>query len=185
MKAFFRRSLSLLLVLALFCALVPSSVFASQSVEKGALKIGIISDLHYYSPENIDDMAECERVCRQTMSTTYMADAILFSGLASLKDKINKGEIDCVIIPGDLTRNGDLVSMKKLGRILENFETDTGVSVYVINGNHDINNHHAEVFQGGDFRKTNSCTTAAQFREIFKNLGYDKAVKTFTPPKGE
>ncbi len=185
MKALLKKGLSLLLVAALFLTAAPASVLAQEPVERGELKVAIVTDVHYFAPENVDDPVEMERVCRQTISTTFMSDAILFSALASLKDKIAKGMIDCVFMPGDLTRNGDMVSMKKLAQIMEKFEQDTGVPVYVTNGNHDINNHRADVFRNGDFQKINTPVTADDFREIFKNLGYDMALDTYTPPKGK
>ncbi len=185
MKAFLKKSLSLLLVAALFLAVVPAAVLAEEPIEKGELKVGVISDIHFYADENVDDPVEMERVCRQTISTSFMSEALLFSALTSMKDKIDKGMVDCVFLPGDLTRNGDMVSMKKLAQIMEKFEKDTGVPVYVTNGNHDINNHRAEVFRNGAFQKINECVTADQFRAIFKNLGFDMALDTYTPPKGK
>lgn len=185
MKAILKKSLSLLLAAALLFAAVPASTAAAESIERGELKVAVITDTHYFAPENVDDPVEMERVCRQTISTTFMSDAILFAALTSVKDKISKGMIDCVLMPGDLTRNGDEVSMRKLAQIMEKFEKDTGVPVYVTNGNHDINNPRADVFRNGAFQKINDPVTAEEFREIFKNLGYDMAIDTYTPPEGE
>ena len=52
MKKAVIRSLSLVITAALLLCAVPSSVFAQQ-VEKGELQIGVMTDVHYYAPENV------------------------------------------------------------------------------------------------------------------------------------
>lgn len=178
------KIISALLAVVLVAVAMPLSTFANNA-EFGELNVSVLSDPHYFAQENIDDLDKCKEVCEKTMSTSHLADAITRTALKMFAAKAAAGELDYLIIPGDLTKNGDYVSHTKLASVLEAFEKETGVEVIVINGNHDINNHRAEFFRNGKFEKGNRITTPEEFREIYKNLGYDLAVAEFTPPAGE
>ncbi len=178
------KIISAVMAVVLLAVAMPLSTFASNA-EFGELNIAVLSDPHYFAQENIDDLDKCKEVCEKTMSTAHLSDAIIRTALRQFAAKAAAGELDYLLMPGDLTKNGDYVSHTVLAGILENFEKETGVEVIVINGNHDINNPRAEVFKNGKFEKTNRITTPEEFREIYKNLGYDLAVNEFTPPAGE
>ena len=55
-----------------------------------------------------------------------------------LRNAVESGE-NYVLIPGDLTKDGELASHEALAKKLEAFEEETGIQVLVIPGNHDIN----------------------------------------------
>ena len=58
-------------------------------------------------------------------------------------------------------------------------EEETGLSVIVTNGNHDINNFNGVTFESG--RKAPARPTSPEeFHEIYRNLGYDLAYHTFS-----
>lgn len=185
MKKKLIKIISVVLTAALLFAAVPATVFA-QNTDSGELDIGVMTDVHYYSPKNVDDMTVFGEVSEKTMSPSHLAHDILLTALDFYKVKAEKGELDYLFIPGDLTKNGDLVSHTELAAILENWEEVTGVPVLVTNGNHDINNSSAKAFKNGDYTTEGAeITTPEQFRELYKNLGYDLAVAEFTPPSGE
>lgn len=184
MKKKVLKIISVLLALALLVVSVPTSVFA-QNTESGLAKIGVMTDLHYYAQENIDDKDKATEVCEKTICTSHLADAILMTALDFYKVQAEQGKLDYLLIPGDLTKDGDYTSHVKLAEILEAWEEETGVSVLVTNGNHDVNNHNAQVFENGKFVKGARYTTPEEFREIYAELGYDLAVEEFTPPSGE
>lgn len=178
------KVISVLLALALLVVAVPTSAFA-QNTESGIAKIGVMTDLHYYAQENIDDKDKCTEVCEKSITTSHLADAILMTALDFYKVQAEQGKIEYLLIPGDLTKDGDYKSHVKLAEILEAWEKETGVSVIVTNGNHDINNPNAQTFENGKFVKGARATTPEEFREIYAQLGYDLAVEEFNPPKGE
>ncbi|MBQ5823883.1 MAG: metallophosphoesterase [Clostridia bacterium] len=184
MKKITLKLISVLLAVVLLFVAMPTSVFA-QNTEKGAVQIGVMTDLHYYAQANIDDKDKATEVCEKTICTSHLADAILMTALDFYKVQAEQGKLDYLIIPGDLTKDGDYVSHVTLAGILENWEKETGVPVLVTNGNHDINNHSAQVFENGKFVKGARYTTPEEFREIYAELGYDLAVEEFTPPAGE
>ncbi|MDO5407386.1 MAG: metallophosphoesterase [Eubacteriales bacterium] len=81
---------------------------------------------------------------------------------------------DVVIISGDLTLDGEKKSHEELAQKLYQIE-DEDIPVLVIPGNHDINNHHAARFEGEE-RLPAEFTTPAEFREIYRDFGYDEAI---------
>jgi len=54
---------------------------------------------------------------------------------------------DVVLIPGDLTKDGELVSHLGVAELLKPLR-EKGIKVLVIPGNHDINNPNAVAFHG-------------------------------------
>ena len=156
MKKTSLKILSVLLALALLVCAVPASVFA-QNTQSGKIQFGVMTDLHYYAQANIDDKTKATEVCEKTMSTSHLSDAILMTALDFYKVQAEQGKIDYLLIPGDLTKDGDYVSHTTLASILENWEEQTGVPVLVTNGNHDINNYNAQTFENGKFVKAGWC----------------------------
>lgn len=184
MKKTSLKILSVLLAVTLLICTVPASVFA-QNTQTGKINIGVMTDLHYYAQANIDDKTKATEVCEKTICTSHLADSILMTALDFYKVQAEQGKLDYLLLPGDLTKDGDYVSHTTLAGILEKWEEQTGVDVLVTNGNHDINNPNAQTFESGKFVKGARNTTPEEFREIYAELGYDLAVAEFTPPSGE
>lgn len=99
-----------------------------------------------------------------------------------LHNAVKNGQ-DYLLIPGDLTKDGELEAHKALAARLERFQAETGIPVFVTNGNHDVNNSDACTFENG-VKEPADKTSPEQFREIYKNLGFDKADSFFTPKPG-
>jgi len=59
--------------------------------------------------------------------------------LKSLITDIKLEGVDLVIVPGDLTNNGEKVNHIKFAAYLKELE-DAGIAVFVVPGNHDIEN---------------------------------------------
>ena len=78
------------------------------------------------------------------------------------------------MVCGDLVSNGELLGARALAEKLKNAKTLDGLEntgVYVVNGNHDINNSYAADFTGeavGNAQRVQP----GQFSEIFAGLGY-------------
>jgi 3',5'-cyclic AMP phosphodiesterase CpdA len=80
---------------------------------------------------------------------------------------------DVLILSGDLTLDGEKKSHEELAEKLYTVE-EAGIPVLVIPGNHDINNRHAAAYIGND-RRPAEYTTPEEFREIYRDFGYDEA----------
>ncbi len=153
-----KKLVSILLALALvFCGL---PAFAAEAP---SLTVAVASDLHYNLPEETltrftDDplYGHANRRAAMENESGFIIDAFL----ADCAEK----QVDYVLISGDLADNGRSTPEEHFAvrdKLLA-FEKETGIEVFVIDGNHDL----------GSGAKTD----IADFKEIYKDLGYDHAL---------
>jgi len=81
---------------------------------------------------------------------------------------------DFVIVPGDLTKDGERVSHETFAGYLKIIEA-TGRPVYVVPGNHDILNPHAVRFTSEGHEKVDT-VTPEDFSAIYGEYGYSEAL---------
>ena len=162
MKKAPKKCLALLLctVLLLSISLVPAN--AKSPVK---LRVALISDIHLYPEELAGGYNEAFQEDQYLGRSHEQTPGTLRSALAAIKARASRGEIDYLLIPGDLTREGERLGHVRLAEILRKFEGETGVPVAVVPGNHDINNNGAATFVGGVKEKVPS-VTSAEFRQI-------------------
>ena len=79
-----------------------------------------------------------------------------------------------VLLSGDLTFNGEKLSHQRLAQKLQGL-TEAGIDVWVIPGNHDLNNPSAASFSQAQARPTES-VSAAEFAAIYQNLTRHSAI---------
>ena len=173
---------AILLAAALLLGCAPVALAAGEST----LQIGVISDLHYFSKEQAGGYNEAFMRSEGGFGKLFLqSGGILESALAALAAHAKQNGMKYVLIPGDLTREGELAGHKALAARLERFEKESGIQVAVIGGNHDVNNDNGADYASGA-RKGADMTSPQQFREIYKNLGFDlPGAVYYTPPKGE
>ena len=87
---------------------------------------------------------------------------------------IKKNPPQVLIISGDLTNNGEKKSHEDLAKKLKIVE-DSGTSVYVIPGNHDILNPWAREFKEDKQLKTDYISDK-DFEDIYAEYGYKEAI---------
>ena len=180
------KILALALILTMLVTLVPSAVIKSAAANASELSFGVISDLHYF-PESLmgSDKTAFIDASKLNSTTSYLSDAVIDSAFAEYKAQLAAGkDLKYLLIAGDLTKNGELEGHKKLAEKFKQFESDTGIEILVINGNHDIRNHNAAEFKNGQFVDA-TYTEPEEFREIYADFGYDLADVYFTPAAGE
>lgn len=180
-KKLYFKILSLVLAAALLISCIPMTV----SADTAKIRFGVISDIHYLAPSlkggNSEEWLEFVHDKHKEYTTL---DSLLDNALDGvLRNAVESGE-NYVLIPGDLTKDGELESHKALAERLERFEKETGIPVFVIPGNHDINNSNAVTFENG-YKEPAEKTSPEQFREIYENLGYDMADSFFVPEEGK
>lgn len=129
------------------------------------------TDIHYLAPSLTDYGSGFQYMVEHGDGkvVTYIdqiTDAFL--------EEVIRQEPDVLILSGDLTLDGEKKSHEELAQKLYEVE-NAGIPVLVIPGNHDINNHHAAQFRGQD-RLPAEFTTPAEFREIYRDFGYDEAI---------
>ena len=94
--------------------------------------------------------------------------------MEAVVEDIKREEASFVLIPGDLTKDGELVSHELVARYLGQIEAD-GKKVYVVPGNHDINNGLASKFVGDSMENVPSITPG-DFARIYSQFGYGEAL---------
>jgi len=176
-KRFIKRAAAVLLAVLL---LPVTTAFAQEAK---TLRIAVISDTHLF-PEAMTGNNCAAYQLESSGKPGVFTEGLLKSALAALeRDAKNKG-IQFLLIPGDLTRDGEYEAHELLAKYLEDFEKKTGVQVAVINGNHDINNSSARTYIDGKSRPARG-TNPEEFREIYRNLGYDLPnLSRYQPPNG-
>lgn len=77
---------------------------------------------------------------------------------------------DMVLITGDLTKDGELLSHQYVAGQLNRFR-EASIKTFVIPGNHDFGSKHALIFDGDQSSKA-EVVSREQFTELYRNHGY-------------
>lgn len=182
MKKTRNKVLAFVMTLVMVLTVIPFSVFAAG---KSDISIATVSDSHYYANSLKGNRTEDYQALVKSSTTTLDLTAACFdTALEMLAKELKKENNPYLILPGDLSYQGEYESHVEVAEKLEKWEKETGIDVIVINGNHDINNSKAVSFVN-DKKESARATTQEEFRELYKNLGYDLAYHTYTPPKGK
>lgn len=158
-----------------------SNNIISNTSTSNDLVIGVISDTHYYSKTLMSDCKEFEEEVATKRQLFDESEAILDSAFDILEEETP----DVLFITGDLAREGEKANLQEISTKLEAFKKriktnkNKDLKIYVINGNHDINNFGGVDFSSGKKEAAES-TTTKDFREIFKNMGYNSNSEFYT-----
>lgn len=130
----------------------------------------VISDLHYYDNSLGTTGTAFEKELNSDRKLiTDSADLLNFA-----VNNILKSGVKFVCVTGDLTKDGELIDHLKVAAQLERL-TQSGIKVYVIPGNHDIDNPDAVKYEGDKTAPVPNISVA-QFAEIYKSDGYSNAI---------
>jgi 3',5'-cyclic AMP phosphodiesterase CpdA len=136
-----------------------------------SLKIAVLSDLHYMDPSLLKaDGSAFQMYLMQDPKLLAQSGAILQEILRNLVAE----RPDLVLITGDLTKDGELVSHRSLLRQLQILSANH-IKVLVVPGNHDINNPDATVFDGDNSTSVASITPD-KFKSLYTDYGYKTAI---------
>jgi 3',5'-cyclic AMP phosphodiesterase CpdA len=169
---FFRRGLFIGVIFA--CAACTENA-ALPAGEGGAeipqALIYVTNDVHYLA-ENLHDRGPLYRrvIAEQGGKNIDAQEGIL----GGFRFSVERERPDIVLLNGDLTYNGERESHVALARYLGELE-QSGARVYVIPGNHDINNPLARSFFQGHARYTKP-VSPRDFKKIYRNFGYAEAI---------
>ena len=122
-------------IAAMLCcaALLLASISAAFAVpEKAPLQLGIVSDIHYFAENMTGNWCDAFMdFAQNTAHERYETPALLESALAALEAHAKENGMKYVLLPGDLTCNGEYDAHTELASRLEQFERDTGIPVIV------------------------------------------------------
>ena len=130
----------------------------------------VMSDIHVMAPQLLEG--------RGAAYDNYLSQdpkLLEYSGevLEYLVGKTLQHNPDLVIIPGDLTKDGELVSHQLVVSILGKLR-NAGIPVIVVPGNHDIDNPEGYYFNGDNTRPADR-TSPEQFKALYADFGYNQA----------
>lgn len=170
------KFLSLLLSLALIVTAMPMA-FAKESK---TFSIATINDIHYYSEAIAGNKQEAFYTYLLGHNCFYDdLEAIVDAALESLAYEVRNNGLKYIVVTGDLTTNGEYEGHKGLAEKFREFEKETGASLYVTPGNHDINNPRASTFVN-DIKEAAKSATPSEFYDIYKEFGFEDAYHQFT-----
>lgn len=184
MKKRTQKGAAVLLAAALLAGAALPAAAAGDDDREDSLKIAVLSDTHYLSPSLIQDTADFQS--HRNSDRKMFAEGAAF--LNALLDTVQQDDPDVLLISGDLTKDGEQENHEELAGILEQFEQESGAQVYIVPGNHDLNNSNGTNFNTADgVAVPAERTTQQDFREIYGDLVYndETVIATFTPAAGK
>lgn len=137
------------------------------TVEYPDARFVVMSDLHYYDPSLGTSGAAFEDVLGSDRK--LLKESIDLVTLAV--DEALAQHPDFVIVPGDLTKDGEVVNHEGVRQQLRRL-LDAGIPTYVVPGNHDYNNTEAFRFEG-DQQIDVPAVSKAEFRTMYADFGHD------------
>lgn len=131
----------------------------------------IISDIHYLSKKLYDNGKAFENFLTSgDGKLLHYSDEVTDVLLQDIKDKAP----DFLVLTGDLTCNGERESHLEIVKKLEEVEK-MGTCVFVLPGNHDLENPWAKNYIGDDETGTETITKD-EFLKLYAPFGYEEAV---------
>lgn len=136
----------------------------------GPVRFAIISDPHLYNARLGTSGLAWQETLYRDPKLLKESEPILQSALASIIQQ----NVQFLIIPGDLTKDGELVDHVLMAQYLAKLE-QLGIQVFVVPGNHDINNPYAVTYVGDGARPVPNVSPET-FRAIYQRFGYGQAL---------
>jgi len=130
----------------------------------------VISDLHFYDTRLGATGPAFQKYLDNDRKLLVLSDEIIGTAM----DKIAGEAADFVLVAGDLTKDGEKICHQGVARHLQTL-VQSGKKVFVVPGNHDINNPDSVRFTGDITEPTPSIDPAA-FKNIYGDLGYGSAI---------
>lgn len=136
------------------------------------VEIIIASDLHYLSPSLYDDGEIFHTLLENNDSKLIEYDQEI---LDELVKQVIAQKPDAFLLSGDITFNGEMVSLLEVKEKLLEIE-EAGIDVLVIPGNHDISYPYACSYLGDKLEHVEDISQK-QFLEVMQEFGYQQAIE--------
>jgi len=130
----------------------------------------VFSDPHIYDPSLGTEGKAFEDYLTRDRKLLRESTEILGSAIGAIKEI----DADFIIVPGDLTKDGERVSHQLVTSYLSQLE-DSGKQVFVVPGNHDINNGSSYKYIGDRAERVPN-VTPEEFALIYREFGYKQAL---------
>lgn len=162
----------LLILLIVGCEESPTLPILNSKIKSGEeITFFIATDPHHLSKETYDFGKAFDWFLNSgDGKLLHYTDEILDAFIMEIEER----KPDILIIPGDLTCNGERESHMEMAEKLESIKK-LGVQVFVIPGNHDIQNPWARHYFGDEMIKIDSISKE-EFEKIYESFGYKDAI---------
>lgn len=148
-------------------------LFANTLNDSGEeITMMVISDVHLMHPDLLrQDGAAFERYVANDRKMLKESPVLLEEATQRILERHPR----YLFIVGDLTKDGETISHEMLrDRYLSRFR-EAGIGVFVVPGNHDVDNPHAVEFLGDTTRRV-ATPTREEFAQIYADYGYGRAI---------
>jgi 3',5'-cyclic AMP phosphodiesterase CpdA len=176
MKSTFPLQFVFCLILVSSCSKVPPLGTGKEGgiLNSHPLKIAVVSDIHFLDPSLLKNNASAGAAFQAYLDADpkliEFSDPIFRAVISQLKSE----KPDILLIPGDLTKDGERVSHKTMVGLLKQL-SDIHIKIFVVPGNHDINNPEARTYDGDNATPTPSIS-ASEFSSLYADYGYANAI---------
>ncbi|MBN2371626.1 MAG: metallophosphoesterase [Vicinamibacteria bacterium] len=133
-------------------------------------RLMVFSDPHYFAPSLWSQGEALEDYLAHDPKLLMESDAIM----RALTDLVERENPQIVLVAGDLTKDGERVSHEGIADYLRQMKSG-GRKVFVVPGNHDIQNANALSYAGTETREVPT-VSAAEFASIYEDAGYGEAI---------
>ncbi len=136
------------------------------------LKFAVISDPHFYDPALGTEGSAFEAYMLTDRKLLPESRELLELAI----DEIIASDAEMVLIPGDMTREGEELCHLGVVNALARLK-NAGKLVYVVPGNHDINVLRSAARFEGELTLRVDTITATDFARLYHDYGYDEALR--------
>lgn len=134
-------------------------------------KMAIVADPHYYDPSLGTTSEDFQKALAGDRKMFVECKSINDAAIAMIKNE----DVDFVVVAGDLTKDGEKINHEKFAAYCAEIEA-SGKKVYVVPGNHDVNNPHSYKYPDGAAKTSEPTVTAAEFEQIYNDFGFADAI---------
>ncbi|MCQ2153572.1 MAG: metallophosphoesterase [Bacteroidales bacterium] len=146
---------------------------ATPAPDDGFRKFVILSDIHLMHPDLLVHEGKAFEKYNWEECKLLRESPEVF---AATLERVRAYNPDFLIVCGDMTKDGEIISHEYVAEKLEDFSKQTGARVLVVPGNHDLDNPHSFRYDGA-FSTPEPSATEADFKRIYGRCGYDDAVE--------
>ncbi len=138
-----------------------------------SVSIFVATDLHVMSPELIVSEGSA---WDNYINASHKLEDYSVGLFQNMIDSILTEQPDIVLLPGDISKDGEKLSHQYITRELARL-TDAGIKVFVVPGNHDIGTiENAQYFDGAKRYKAENIT-ADEFATMYAKYGYEGSIR--------
>ena len=134
------------------------------------VRFAILSDLHLYNTKLGTEGTPFETYVLTDQKLLALSEPILDAVIADILAR----DVQFVVITGDLTKDGEVLDHVLVTQHLQTLRR-AGIGVYVLPGNHDINNGDALKYIGETTRPVPTASPHV-FRALYERFGYGQAL---------